>query len=128
MSMYAVAITPLIQRLSEESVKQVWFADDASAGGQLEHLKKMNISQMGPEYGYYPNASKTWLVVKEVKQKTFSRNRNSYYLSGEETLGVNDRNKLLLKRKSLDGREKLNNCRKLPRHSRKQHMLLFLMD
>ena len=32
MAMYAVAITPLIHRLAEENLKQVWFADDASAG------------------------------------------------------------------------------------------------
>ena len=26
-----------------------------------------NFSQIGPEYGYYPNASNTWLIVKEEK-------------------------------------------------------------
>jgi len=67
MAMYVVAVTPLIHRLSDEYMKQVWFADDASAGGRLEHIKNWwdNISQIGPEYGYFPNASKTWLVVKE---------------------------------------------------------------
>ena len=33
MAMYAVAITPLIHCLTDESIKQVWFAYDASAGG-----------------------------------------------------------------------------------------------
>jgi len=65
--MYAVAVTPLIHRLADENMKQVWFANDASAGGRLEHIKNWwdNISQIGPEYGYFPNASKTWLIVKE---------------------------------------------------------------
>ena len=67
MAIYAVAITPLIHCLADENMKQVWFADDASAGGRLEHIKNWwdNISQIGPEYGYFPNASKTWLIVKE---------------------------------------------------------------
>ena len=67
MAMYAVAITPLIHRLAEENLKLVWFADDASAGGRLQHIKNWwdNISQIGPEYGYFPNASKTSLIVKE---------------------------------------------------------------
>ena len=67
MAMYAVAITPLIHRLPDENIKQVWFADDASAGGKIDHIKNWwdNISQIGPQYGYYPNASKTWIIVKE---------------------------------------------------------------
>ena len=50
MAMYAVAITPLIHCLTDESIKQVWFAYDASAGGggggRLEHVKNWwdNIS------------------------------------------------------------------------------------
>ena len=71
MAVYAVAITPLIHRLADENLKQVWFADDASAGGRLQHIKNWwdNISQIGPEYGYFPNASKTWLIVKERNLK-----------------------------------------------------------
>ena len=36
---YAIRTLPLIHQLSEESVKQVWYADDATAGGQLIHLR-----------------------------------------------------------------------------------------
>ena len=67
MAMYAVAITPLIYRLTEEKLKQVWFADDASAAGKLVGIRNWwnNMTKIGPEYGYFPNASKTWLIVKE---------------------------------------------------------------
>ena len=61
MAMYAVAITPLIYRLTEKKLKQVWFADDASAAGKLAGLKSWwnNMTRIGPEYGYFPNSSKT---------------------------------------------------------------------
>ena len=74
MAMYAVAITPLIHRLKDKANKQVWFADDATAGGTLPHLRTWwdRISSIGPDYGYHPNASKTWLIVKEGKLKEAS--------------------------------------------------------
>ena len=66
MAMYALGAIPLIRRLNQLAC-QLWFADDASAGGDLTDLmawwKKLN--QLGPAFRYYPNASKTWLVVKE---------------------------------------------------------------
>ena len=67
MAMYAIAVTPLIQQLQDSEIKQVWFADDATAGGNLARVKMWwdHIIQLGPNYGYYPNASKTWLIVKE---------------------------------------------------------------
>ena len=42
----------------------MWFADDATAG-DLSHLKLWwdRISAIGPDYGYHPNASKTWLIA-----------------------------------------------------------------
>ncbi len=63
MAMYAIAI---IKKLSKEHTKQVWFADDASASGDLHSLRKWwdTLNNIGADYGYYPNASKTWLVVK----------------------------------------------------------------
>ena len=47
-------------------VMQVWFADNASAGGTLHGLREWwsRLQDLGPLYGYYPNAAKTWLIVK----------------------------------------------------------------
>ena len=44
-----------------------WYADDASACGEVSHLRLWwdQLSLLGPHFGYFPNASKTWLVVKE---------------------------------------------------------------
>ena len=67
MAMYAVAITPLIRSLEDDKIKQVWFADDATAGGALTGLRKWwdLIVERGPAFGYFPNPTKTCLVVKE---------------------------------------------------------------
>ena len=67
MAMYAIAITPLINSLEREPLKQVSYADDAAAGGSLKDLKAWwdRLTEVGPDYGYFPNASKSWLIVKE---------------------------------------------------------------
>ena len=67
MAMYVIAITPLIQRLEDHGVKQAWYADDATAGGALKQLKQWwdGIAELGPDYSYFPNATKTWIVVEE---------------------------------------------------------------
>ena len=66
MSMYAIAILPLIMELDNLS-KQLWFADDAAAAGRLQAVKQWwdMLAKRGPKYGYFVNPSKTWLVVKE---------------------------------------------------------------
>ena len=68
MAMYAIAITPLINHLrrTQPDILQIWFADDATAAGQLAPLLqwwKLLLSQ-SPLYGYNPNAIKTYLIVK----------------------------------------------------------------
>ena len=58
---------PLMQKLDGLATK-VWFADDAAtAAGSLADLLACwkQLSGLGPGYGYYMNASKSWLVVKE---------------------------------------------------------------
>jgi hypothetical protein len=98
MAMYAVAIIPLIHRLSEERIKQVWFADDASAAGKLSGVKDWwnNISKIGPEYGYFPNADKTWLVkerhFEEAIKAAFSRHRSEDFSGGKEAFGFSNWN------------------------------------
>ena len=65
LAIYAIGTQPLIQRLSG-GAKQVWYADDSSAGARLDQLKEWwtELAQVGPLYGYFPNNSKTKLLVK----------------------------------------------------------------
>ena len=69
MPMYAVASVPLIDRLetANSGARQLWFADDSSNAGKLTTLKAWwdLLKEVGPLYGYFPNAMKTWLYVKE---------------------------------------------------------------
>ena len=66
MPMYALATIPLIKKL-HGNYKQVWYADDAVAVGRIVDLRdwwdRISTSVLG--FGYFPNASKTWLVTKE---------------------------------------------------------------
>ena len=45
----------------------MWYADDASATGSLASLRSWwdELTSIGPGYGYFANAAKTWLVTKE---------------------------------------------------------------
>ena len=47
-------------------METVWFADDATAAGQLAPLLEWwrVLLSKGPLYGYFPNAIKTYLIVK----------------------------------------------------------------
>ena len=67
MTMYAIAVNPLIHRLEQDTTKQIWFADDATAGGKLKNVCEWweRLTTVGPDYGYFPNASKTLFNVKE---------------------------------------------------------------
>ena len=68
MAMFAIATILLIHRLKESSsASQVWFADDATAGGELRSLKEWwdELEQIDPDFGYFADASKSWLIVIE---------------------------------------------------------------
>ena len=68
MAMYALAVVPLIRQLRAHVPEacQAWFADDATAVGPLFSLFQwwQHLSSVGPDFGYFPNASKTVLIVK----------------------------------------------------------------
>ena len=66
MPMYAISITPVIRQLMGLT-RQVWYADDAAAGGGLLHLRDWwsGLLSFGRHFGYHVNAAKTWLVVKQ---------------------------------------------------------------
>ena len=69
MAKYALAIVPLINKLRNNSpdVKQVWYADDATGAGPCEKLRHWwdQVGYLGPTFGYYPNGTKTYLIVKK---------------------------------------------------------------
>ena len=56
----------LITILASIQCSQIWYADDAGATGTLERLKEWwdLLNTEGPQLGYFPEASKSWLVVK----------------------------------------------------------------
>ena len=63
MPFYALATRPLIGalRLSNNSIRQTWYADDATAAGSISALKEwwQDLCKLGPAYGYFVNAKKT---------------------------------------------------------------------
>ena len=67
MPMYAIAILPLVRQLPP-IVNQAWYADDATAAGSLTSLRTWwdELLRLGPAFGYSVNASKTWLVTKNI--------------------------------------------------------------
>ena len=75
MSLYALGLTPMIRDLGSmtPNVKQVWLADDATGAGNLADLKKwwLALTELGNKYGYYVNASKSWIIVKN--EETLNR-------------------------------------------------------
>ncbi len=80
MGMYAESLMPLIEELKKhicEQLRQIFYADDAAAGGTLEKIMEwwQHLQSLGPLFGYYPKPSKTWLIVKpelyEVAKKMF---------------------------------------------------------
>ena len=69
MAMYALAITPLINQLKAScpDVKQAWYGDDATGASTCRGLRRWwdELTDLGPSFGYFPNDSKTYLVVKQ---------------------------------------------------------------
>ena len=67
MAMYAIGTLPLVHQLHSDDTKQVWFADDATAGGRVHQLHDWwtKLCELGPSFGYFANPGKTWLIVKD---------------------------------------------------------------
>ena len=63
--MYGIAFLPLIQSLSNESTKQVWYENDSVACRNLTHLRSRwdRLAEIGPKYGHQQNALNMWLIV-----------------------------------------------------------------
>jgi len=93
MAFFAIASIPLIKAIATDDVIQAWFADDASSGGKLERLRQWwdKLLELGPKYGYFPNAAKSFLIVKPEKQEEantiFQGTNVSVCLTGKRYLG-----------------------------------------
>ena len=69
MGLYALSIQPLITSLqAASSVKQCWFADDASGAGSITEIGAWwdALSTLG----YFPNDRKCWIIVKPAKEES----------------------------------------------------------
>ncbi len=70
MPSYAIGILPLLvlikPEIEPEKMKHVAYADDLGGGSKLEKLRAWwdRTVKSGPAFGYYPKASKSWLIVK----------------------------------------------------------------
>ena len=79
MAIYSVGITPMLNTLlmamKNEHNKIVGFADDVTAAGSLRAFRKWwdNLIQIGPNYGYFPQPTKSWLIVKRDKLEEATR-------------------------------------------------------
>ena len=93
MPMYALATIPLINRLNSDAL-QIWYAYDAAAVGKISSLHEWwnKLSSLGPSYGYFANASKTWLITKkehlEAAQSYFSDTGVNITTDGRPYLGA----------------------------------------
>jgi len=70
MPFYALATIPLLQHLPV-GMEQVWYTDDICACGTLSALLERwnRLCELGPSFGYFLNAAKTWLVTKSHVQQ-----------------------------------------------------------
>ena len=71
MAFYALGIKPLVDELDSKCCdprlcKQFWYADDSGSIGKLVKIRKWldTLNTLGPKYGYFPNPSKTVLLLK----------------------------------------------------------------
>ena len=87
MMIYAITIIPLILRTvdsvvasNEPNTKAAGYADDLFGAGSIEGLHKMwtFIRNEGPKYGYYQEATKSWLIVKKTSLEKGKANFCSY--------------------------------------------------
>ena len=86
MGLYALNTQPLITSLlAASSVKQCWFADDARTWWDA-------LSTLGPDFGYFPNDRKCWIIAKPAKEESvreaFKDTSINVTVQGQKHLGA----------------------------------------
>ena len=98
MAVYALGVTPMLNILligiGNKHNRMVAFADDITAAGSLDALKQWwdHILEIGPSYGYFPQPTKSWLIVKpdqlDQARETFAGTEIKITSDGERHLGA----------------------------------------
>ena len=67
MTAYGIGVLPIIRELrnAHPRVTQLWYADDTGAGGAFQQIQEhfRDLQARGPSRGYYPEPTKSILVV-----------------------------------------------------------------
>ena len=94
MALYGIGILPLMSVLKQPGVKQITFADDLNGAGKINSLHNWwnNLLIFGSKIGYFPEPSKSWLIVKSEKLKeaeqVFNDSKVNITCDGREHLGA----------------------------------------
>ena len=98
MPIYALGLLPLMNTIKmgteEFKVKHAAYADDLAGVGKIESLKRwwLNLMEYGPKIGYYPEPTKSWLIVKvehlEEAKKIFNDTGLNITVDGRKHLGA----------------------------------------
>ena len=93
MVIYAIGTLPLIHHLDICLASQVWYADDAAACGSICFLREWwnELCTVGPSFGYHPNPSKSWLILKpefaDLTSSVIDDVKLNYNTDGHKYLG-----------------------------------------
>ena len=90
MSMYGIALLPLMDLVNEEGVLQKWYADDGNVAGSIESLRNLfeKLKLDGPAFGY--NINKCHLITKDSslgKAKDLFKDEDVELVAGHRVLG-----------------------------------------
>jgi hypothetical protein len=97
MGFYGLGTRPILIQLSitNPTISQVWFADDATGAGKLRQLKSWwdAIKQEGIKYGYFVKPTKSWLILKDAGklaecQELFKDSQINITVEGKRHLGT----------------------------------------
>ena len=119
MIVYGIGILPLIKNIKMEipDVTQPWYAGNSGALGTFSRLETYydSLTRQGPEWGYYPEPSKSVLIVRPENLKAGKNFRarhrfkvcaGAHYLGGY--IGDNKSKRFCLRERTLVWEKKIN--------------------